>query len=58
MAVKSWLKLLLDIAWALIALSILQAVYHPYESYWIIISRVMQVRSPVNYFFFSKYIKF
>jgi hypothetical protein len=45
MAVMPWLKLLLDIAWALIALSILQAVYSPEGSYWTIISRVMQVRS-------------
>jgi len=48
MAVKPWLKLLLDIAWALIALSVLQAVYRPDGSYWTIISRVMQVCSLIN----------
>ena len=42
-----WLKLLLDIAWALIALSVLQAVYNPQGTYWITISRVVQVRSLV-----------
>jgi hypothetical protein len=45
MAVMPWLKLLLDIAWALIALSVLQAVYTPEGTYWTIINRVMQVRS-------------
>ena len=53
MAVKAWLKLLLDTAWALIALSILRAVYRPSGSYWTIISRVMQVRLIVNYHFFN-----
>jgi hypothetical protein len=49
MAVMPWLKLLLDIAWALIALSVLQAVYSPEGTYWTIINRVMQVRSLVHF---------
>ena len=48
MAVKPWMKLLLDIIWALVALSVLQAVYRPQESYWTILSRVMQVCSLVH----------
>ncbi|KAF9559870.1 hypothetical protein CPC08DRAFT_818554 [Agrocybe pediades] len=42
MAVKSWLKLVLDITWAWVALSVLRAVYHPFGAYWIIINRLMQ----------------
>jgi hypothetical protein len=49
MAVMPWLKLLLDIAWALIALSVLQAVYSPQGTYWTIINRVMQVRSLAHF---------
>ena len=49
MAVMPWLKLVLDIAWGLIALSVLQAVYTPQGSYWTIINRVMQVCSLVHY---------
>lgn len=45
MAVMPWLKLLLDIVWALIALSVLQAVYIPDGIYWTTINRVVQVRS-------------
>lgn len=48
MAVMPWLKLLLDITWALIALSVLQAVYLPDGTYWKIINRVVQVRSFVH----------
>ncbi|KAF8160952.1 Mechanosensitive ion channel-domain-containing protein [Crassisporium funariophilum] len=42
MAVKSWLKLVLDISWAWIALSVIRAVYNPTASYWPIINRLMQ----------------
>ena len=45
MAVMPWLKLLLDIVWALIALSVLLAVYIPEGTYWTIVNRVVQVRS-------------
>ena len=57
MAVKSWLKLLLDIVWALVSLSILHAVYQPQGSYWTIISRVVQVRSHVDYYELLDYLK-
>lgn len=43
LAVKNWLKLLLDVAWAWISLSVIRGVYHPAGSYWIIVNRVMQV---------------
>lgn len=43
MAVKSWLKLALDLSWAWAALSVLRAVYHPAGSYWTVINRLMQV---------------
>jgi hypothetical protein len=43
MAVKSWLKLALDLTWAWVALSVLRAVYHPAGSYWTVIDRLMQV---------------
>ncbi|KAF9457510.1 Mechanosensitive ion channel-domain-containing protein [Collybia nuda] len=42
MAVSAWLKLVLDISWAWISLSILRTIYHPPGQYWIIINRVMQ----------------
>lgn len=42
MAVRAWIKLVLDIAWAWISLSVIRAVYHPPSSYWTIINRVMQ----------------
>lgn len=42
LAVSAWLKLLLDISWAWIALSIIRAVYKPPGSYWVIINRIMQ----------------
>ena len=48
MAVMPWLKLLLDIAWALIALSVLRAVYIPEGPYWTIVNRVVQVRTLVH----------
>lgn len=44
MAVLAWIKLVLDISWAWISLSVLRTVYHPPGSYWTIINRVMQVR--------------
>lgn len=43
LAVSAWLKLLLDVSWAWIALSVIRAYYHPPGSYWVIINRVMQV---------------
>ena len=43
LAVSSWLKLLLDVSWAWIALSAIRAYYNPPGSYWVIINRVMQV---------------
>lgn len=42
LAVSAWLKLLLDISWAWIALSVIRAVYKPPGSYWVIINRIMQ----------------
>jgi hypothetical protein len=48
MAVMPWLKLLLDIVWALIALYVLRAVYVPEGDYWTTINRVMLVRSRVH----------
>ncbi|KAF8972908.1 Mechanosensitive ion channel-domain-containing protein [Flammula alnicola] len=42
MAVKSWLKLALDITWAWIALPILRTIYNPPGTYWSIVNRVMQ----------------
>ncbi|KAI9574687.1 Mechanosensitive ion channel-domain-containing protein [Boletus coccyginus] len=42
LAVSAWLKLLLDVSWAWIALSVIRAYYHPPGSYWVIINRVMQ----------------
>ncbi|KAG8218629.1 Mechanosensitive ion channel-domain-containing protein [Butyriboletus roseoflavus] len=42
LAVSAWLKLLLDVSWAWIALSVIQTYYDPPGSYWIIINRVLQ----------------
>lgn len=42
MAVKSWLKLALDLTWAWVALSVVRAVYRPPGSYWVVINRLMQ----------------
>ncbi|KAJ7504553.1 Mechanosensitive ion channel-domain-containing protein [Mycena galericulata] len=42
LAVKSWLKLLLDVVWAWISLSVIRTVYKPPGSYWVIVNRVMQ----------------
>ena len=50
MAVTAWIKLVLDIAWAWISLSVIRAFYQPPSSYWIIINRVMQVRR-LHFFF-------
>ncbi|CAK5273916.1 unnamed protein product [Mycena citricolor] len=41
-AVKAWLKLVLDVTWAWVSLSVIRAVGHPPGSYWTIINRVMQ----------------
>ncbi|RDB20890.1 hypothetical protein Hypma_011984 [Hypsizygus marmoreus] len=42
MAVPAWLKLVLDVSWAWISLSVIRAVYHPPGSYWPTVNRVMQ----------------
>ncbi|KII85753.1 hypothetical protein PLICRDRAFT_44145 [Plicaturopsis crispa FD-325 SS-3] len=42
LAVSGWLKLLLDVVWAWIALSVLRAFYKPAGSYWVIVNRVVQ----------------
>ncbi|KAL4076108.1 Mechanosensitive ion channel-domain-containing protein [Scleroderma citrinum] len=42
LAVSAWLKLLLDISWAWIALSVARAICNPQGSYWVIINRIMQ----------------
>ncbi|KAG0709774.1 Mechanosensitive ion channel-domain-containing protein [Suillus ampliporus] len=42
LAVSAWLKLVLDISWAWIALSAITTFYKPPGSYWVIINRVMQ----------------
>ncbi|KAF8673852.1 hypothetical protein AX14_005320 [Amanita brunnescens Koide BX004] len=41
-AVSGWLKLVLDVSWAWIALSIITAAYQPSGYYWVVIDRVMQ----------------
>lgn len=43
LAVSAWLKLILDVSWAWIALSVIRTYYDPPGSYWVIINRVMQV---------------
>ncbi|KAF7309662.1 hypothetical protein MIND_00337300 [Mycena indigotica] len=42
LAVKFWLKLVLDVAWAWISLSVIRAFEKPPGSYWVIVNRVMQ----------------
>ncbi|KAH9485263.1 Mechanosensitive ion channel protein Msy1 [Psilocybe cubensis] len=42
LAVKAWLKLALDIAWAWIALSVIRTLYNPFGAYWTIVNRLMQ----------------
>ncbi|KAG2077279.1 hypothetical protein BDR04DRAFT_1088237 [Suillus decipiens] len=42
LAVSAWIKLILDISWAWIALSAITAFYKPPGAYWVIINRVMQ----------------
>ncbi|KAJ7695180.1 Mechanosensitive ion channel-domain-containing protein [Mycena rosella] len=42
LAVSFWLKLVFDISWAWISLSVIRAVYKPPGSYWVIVNRVMQ----------------
>ncbi|KAJ6621302.1 Mechanosensitive ion channel-domain-containing protein [Mycena sp. CBHHK59/15] len=42
LAVKGWLKLVLDISWAWISLSVLRTIYKPPGSYWVIVNRVIQ----------------
>lgn len=49
-AISGWLKLVLGVSWAWIALSVIRSVYQPSGSYWIIINRVMQVRDVVNFY--------
>ncbi|KAH9852111.1 Mechanosensitive ion channel-domain-containing protein [Lenzites betulinus] len=41
-AVRGWLKLAMDFAWAWIALSVIRGTYNPPGGYWVIINRVMQ----------------
>ncbi|KAG2015905.1 hypothetical protein CC2G_009127 [Coprinopsis cinerea AmutBmut pab1-1] len=43
MAVRLYFKLVLDVTWAWVALSVIRAVYHPPGSYWKIINQLMQV---------------
>jgi hypothetical protein len=43
MAVSAWIKVVLDVTWAWVALSVIRAIYHPPQQYWVIINRVMQV---------------
>jgi hypothetical protein len=47
LAVKGWLKLVLDISWAWISLSVIRAVSKPPGSYWVIVNRVMQASVPI-----------
>lgn len=42
LAVSAWLKFILDISWAWIALSAITAFYKPPGAYWVIINRAMQ----------------
>ncbi|KAL1747916.1 Mechanosensitive ion channel-domain-containing protein [Schizophyllum fasciatum] len=42
LAISPWLKLLLDICWMWIALSVIRAAHHPQGNYWYIVNRVMQ----------------
>ncbi|KIM68834.1 hypothetical protein SCLCIDRAFT_897769 [Scleroderma citrinum Foug A] len=42
LAVSAWLKLLLDVSWAWIALSVTRAICQPAGSYWSILNRIMQ----------------
>ncbi|KAJ7115785.1 Mechanosensitive ion channel-domain-containing protein [Mycena epipterygia] len=42
LAVKAWLKLVLDVSWAWVSLSVIRAFYNPPGSYWVIVNRVMQ----------------
>ncbi|KAL1717219.1 Mechanosensitive ion channel-domain-containing protein [Schizophyllum commune] len=42
LAISPWLKLLLDVSWMWIALSVIRAVHHPQGNYWYIVNRVMQ----------------
>ncbi|KAK0235648.1 Mechanosensitive ion channel-domain-containing protein [Armillaria nabsnona] len=42
LAVQGWVKLILDISWAWIALSVVRAVYKPAGNYWVTINRIMQ----------------
>ncbi|KAJ6474595.1 Mechanosensitive ion channel-domain-containing protein [Mycena vitilis] len=42
LAVKGWLKLVLDISWAWISLSVLRTIDKPPGSYWVIVNRVIQ----------------
>jgi hypothetical protein len=48
LAVKGWLKMVLDISWCWIALAVLRPIYKPPGSYWVIVNRVMQA-SAVSY---------
>ncbi|KIY63075.1 hypothetical protein CYLTODRAFT_360517 [Cylindrobasidium torrendii FP15055 ss-10] len=41
-AVSGWLKLVLDISWAWIALGVVRSIYKPQGSYWDDLNRVMQ----------------
>lgn len=43
-AISGWLKLVLGVSWAWIALSVIRSIFEPSGSYWTIINRVMQVR--------------
>lgn len=45
LAVKAWLKLVLDVSWAWVSLSVIRAFYKPPGSYWVIVNRVMQASS-------------
>ncbi|KAJ7767461.1 Mechanosensitive ion channel-domain-containing protein [Mycena maculata] len=55
LAVKGWLKLLLDISWGWVSLSVIRVVYNPPGAYWVIVNRVMQALfSAAIIFFFEK----
>ncbi|KAF7294467.1 Calcium channel [Mycena kentingensis (nom. inval.)] len=42
LAVKFWLKLVLDVSWAWISLSVIRGIQKPPGNYWVIVNRVMQ----------------
>ncbi|KAK7030742.1 calcium channel [Favolaschia claudopus] len=60
LAVKTWLKVALDVSWAWISLSVIRGVTKPPGSYWTVVNRVMQAlfSAAIILFFVKLFLRF